>query len=106
MTGQLSRGPARWKYNTGEDAGYLQLDEKTPEALLQLGIEHVVKLRRISGRLWSKDFGSCGVDSAIPLSFMACSNLYGKNVWGQYLVGSFAGAAPSQKVTEGFIKVS
>ena len=33
-TGELSRGLARWKYNTGEDAGYLQLDEKTPEALL------------------------------------------------------------------------
>ena len=34
MTWELSRETARWKYNTGEDAGYLQLDEKTPEALL------------------------------------------------------------------------
>ena len=33
-TGELSWEIARWKYNTGEDAGYLQLDEKTPEALL------------------------------------------------------------------------
>jgi hypothetical protein len=41
------------------------------------------------------DFGSYGVDSAIPLFFMAYSNLSGKNGWGQYLVGSFAGAAPS-----------
>ena len=39
MTGELSRRIARWKYNTGEDAGYLQLDEKTLEALLQLDIE-------------------------------------------------------------------
>ena len=34
MTGELSRGLARGKYNTGEDAGYLWLDEKTPGALL------------------------------------------------------------------------
>ena len=47
MTGELSRGPARWKYNTGEDAGYLQLDEKTPGALLQLDIENVFDLRSI-----------------------------------------------------------
>ena len=47
MTGELSRGLARWKYNTGEDAGYLQLDEKTPGALLQLDIENVFDLRSI-----------------------------------------------------------
>ena len=41
MTEQLSRRPVRWKYNTGEDAGYLQLDEKTPEALLQLDTEYM-----------------------------------------------------------------
>ena len=41
MTEQLSRGLVRWKYNTGEDAGYLQLDEKTPEALLQLDTEYM-----------------------------------------------------------------
>ena len=42
MTKQLSRRPVRWKYNTGEDAGYLQLDEKTLEALLQLGTDRVI----------------------------------------------------------------
>ena len=47
MTGELSRRPARWKYSTGEDAGYLQLDEKTPGALLQLDIENVFDLRSI-----------------------------------------------------------
>ena len=47
MTGELSRGLARWKYSTGEDAGYLQLDEKTPGALLQLDIENVFDLRSI-----------------------------------------------------------
>ena len=95
MTRELSRGSARWKYSTGEDAGYLQIDEKTPEALLQLGIENSVKLRSIGGRGWYEDFGSHGLVSEIPLFFMLCSNLYGKNVWEQYLVGSFAGAAPS-----------
>ena len=50
MSGELSRGAARWKYNTGEDAGYLQVDEKTPEALLQLDIEYVCIMRSIGGR--------------------------------------------------------
>ena len=50
MTGELSRGSARWKYSTGEDAGYLQLDEKTPGALLQLDIEGTGKMRSIDGR--------------------------------------------------------
>ncbi len=50
MTGELSRGLARWKYSTGEDAGYLQLDEKTPEALLQFDIESTFLLRRIVTR--------------------------------------------------------
>ena len=67
MTGELSRGPARWKYNTGEDAGYLQLDEKTPGALLQLDIENMITMRSIGGRLWSADFGRHGVVSEIPL---------------------------------------
>ena len=35
------------KYSTGEDAGYLQLDEKTPGALLQLDIENVFDMRSI-----------------------------------------------------------
>jgi len=34
------------------------------------------------------------------------SNLIGKTGWGQCLAGSFSGAEPSQKVTEGPIKVS
>ena len=50
MTGELSRRPARWKYSTGEDAGYLQIDEKTPEALLQLDIAYTIVLRSIDGR--------------------------------------------------------
>jgi len=95
MTGELSRGTARWKYNTGEDAGYLQLDEKTPGALLQLGIECVFLLRSIGGRLWSLPFGVDGVVSEIPLFKEAHSNLYGKNVQRQYLVGSLSGALSS-----------
>ena len=95
MTGELSRRPARWKYNTGEDAGYLQIDEKTLEALLQLDIEYVVLLRSIDGRVWSHDFGCDGLVSEIPFCEMAYSNLYGKNVKKQYLVGSFTGAVSS-----------
>ena len=106
MTGELSRGPARWKCNSGEDAAYLQLDEKTPEASLQLGIECTFLLRRIGGRLWSGPFGDRGVVSEIPLCMDVHSNLDGKNDEKQYLVGSFSGALSSQKVTEEFIKVS
>ena len=95
MTGELSRGFARWKYNTGEDAGYLQLDEKTPGALLQLGIECMAWMRSIGGRLWSTDFGLCGVVSEIPLFLAVHSNLDGKNGERQYLVGSFSGALSS-----------
>ncbi len=105
MTGELSRGLARWKYNTGEDAGYLQLDEKTLEASLQLGIEYTFLLRSIDGRIWSVDFGLHGFVSEIPLCFDVYSNQYGKNVLRQYLVGSFSGALSSQKVTEEFTKV-
>ena len=95
MSGQLSRRIARWKYSTGEDAGYLQIDEKTLEALLQLGIEHTVLLRRIGGRGYVHPFGDVILVSEIPLFKIVCSNPYGKNVKGQYLAGSFAGAAPS-----------
>ena len=84
----------------------MQLDEKTPEALLQLDIEHVGKLRSIGGRGYVQDFGFVILVSEIPLCFMACSNPRGKNAERQFLVGSFTGAVPSQKVTEGFIKVS
>jgi len=95
MTRELSRGLARWKYTTGEDAGYLQLDEKTPEALLQLGIVNIVLLRSIGGRLWSFPFGEGGVVSEIPLCKIIFTNLNGKNGRGQYLVGSFSGALSS-----------
>ena len=106
MTEQLSRGFARWKYNTGEDAGYLQLDEKTPEALLQLGIACTLLLRSIGGRLWSLVLGSDGVVSEIPLYIDVHSNPNGKNDRRQYLAGSFSGALSSKKVTEESIKVS
>ena len=96
MTGELSRGFARWKYNTGEDAGYLQLDEKTLEALLQLDIEHVVQLRSIDGRLWSDLFGDRGVISEIAILFDILSNLGGKNDERQFLMGSFSGALSSR----------
>ena len=96
MTGELSRRSAWWKYNTGEDAGYLQLDEKTPEALLQLDIEYMFELRRIGGRLWSVALGRHGVVSEIPLYSEVYSNLVGKNHKRQYLVGSFTGAVSSR----------
>ena len=105
MSGELSRKAARWKYNTGEDAGYLQLDEKTLEALLQLGIEYMFKMRSVGGRIWDFSFGKSWSVSEIPLFLNIYSNLWGKNSKKQYLVGSFSGALPSQKVTEGSIKV-
>jgi len=95
MTWALSRRLARWKYSTGEDAGYLQLDEKTLEALLQLDIEYVVALRSIDGRGYVHDFGCVILVSEIPFFVMIYSNLYGKNVQRQYLVGSFTGAVSS-----------
>ena len=84
----------------------MQLDEKTLEALLQLDIEHIVQLRRIDGRGYTYDFGFTVLVSEIPFFFTICSNPRGKNAERQFLVGSFTGAVPSQKVTEGFIKVS
>ncbi len=95
MTGELSRGPARWKYNTGEDAGYLQIDEKTPGALLQLDIESTIYMRSIVGRLWSDPLGGRGVISEIPILCVVLSNLDGKNGERQYLAGSFSGALSS-----------
>ena len=67
MTGELSRGPARWKYSSGEDAAYLQLDEKTPEALLQLDIENTISMRSIVVRIWSVAFGWRGSNSEIAI---------------------------------------
>ena len=104
-TGGLSREIARWKYNTGEDAGYLQLDEKTPEALLQLGIGFRFLMRSIGGRLWSSSLGKNGAASEIPLFKNLKSNLRGKNARRQCLAGSLIGAIPSQRVTEGSTKV-
>ena len=75
MTGELSRRPARWKYNTGEDAGYLQIDEKTLEALLQLDIEYMVILRSIDGRGYTYDFGCAVLVSEIPFFTAIYSNL-------------------------------
>jgi hypothetical protein len=95
MTGQLSRRLARWKYNIGEDADYLQLDEKTPEALLQLDIENMFLMRSVDGRLWSSTFGWDGVDSEIPFFKDIFSNLSGKTLEEHYLVGSFSGALSS-----------
>ena len=106
MSGELSRRIARWKYNIGEDADYLQIDEKTLEALLQLGIEYMIRMRSVDGRIWSVSFGKCGSKSEIPFFKNIYSNLSGKNAWWQYLVGSFSGALSSQKVTEEPIKVS
>jgi len=95
MTGELSRGSARWKYNTGEDAGYLQLDEKTPGALLQLDIEDTFCMRSIVVRLWRAAFGWSGVVSEIAILLDVFSNPVGKNDERQYLVGSFSGALSS-----------
>ena len=95
MSGELSRGDAWWKYNTGEDAGYLQVDEKTPEALLQFGIDLVRLMRSIAVRGWSTDFGLCGLDSEIAVFNWAKSNLHRKTVWRQYLMGSLTGAVSS-----------
>ena len=95
MTGQLSRETARWKYNGGEDALYLQLDEKTPEALLQLDIAYMCSLRSIGGRGWSHDLGCDGLASEIPLFVHVYANLSGKNGRKQYLVGSLSGALSS-----------
>jgi len=95
MSGELSRGTARWKYSTGEDAGYLQIDEKTPEALLQLGIAFIRLLRSIGGRGWSSALGIVDSKYEIPLFKRVSANVYRKIVRRQYLAGSFTGAVPS-----------
>lgn len=102
MTEQLSRRLARWKYSTGEDAGYLQLDEKTPEALLQLDIAYRFWLRSVDGRLWSPDFGWDGVAPETPFCFDLYANPRGKNAKGHYLVGSFSGALSSRTRSDSF----
>ena len=94
-TGELSRGGAWWKCDAGEDAGYLQLDEKTPEALLQLEIEFMIFMRSIVGSLWSSVFGRNGGASEIPILKIVYSNPMGKNHEEQSLVGSFGGALSS-----------
>ena len=92
MTEQLSRRTTRWKYNTGEDAGYLQLDEKTLEALLQLDIGCMFLMRSVDGRIWSLSLGIDGSDIEIPFFKNIQSNPEGKNFGRQYLAGSFSGA--------------
>lgn len=52
------------------------------------------------------DFGSRGLDNETAIFKILESNLQGKNLLGQCLVGSFDGALSSQRVTEEFIKVS
>ena len=52
-------------------------------------------MRSIGGRGYVHGLGCVILNSEIPLSTIVCSNPYGKNVKGQYLAGSFAGAAPS-----------
>ncbi len=73
----------------------MQLDEKTLEALLQLDIEYIATLRSIDGRGYVHDFGYVILVSEIPFFVLIYSNLYGKNVQRQYLVGSFTGAVSS-----------
>ncbi len=73
----------------------MQIDEKTLEALLQLDIEYMLILRSIVGRGYVHDFGCVILVSEIPIFMIIYSNLYGKNVERQYLVGSFTGAVSS-----------
>ena len=47
-------------------------------------------------------FGYRGVVSEIPLFILVVSNPVGKTYQGQCVAGSFSGALPSQKVTEGY----
>ena len=100
----LSQREARWKCDSREDAGYLQRDEKTPRALLYLDIDFKILMRSVVGRLWSFDFGRSGAVNETPIFEILKSNLGGKNIWGQCLVGSFSGAELSKKVTERFIR--
>ena len=46
-------------------------------------------------------FGYRGVVSEIPIFFLVVSNSVGKTYRRQCVAGSFSGALPSQKVTEG-----
>ena len=70
----LSQRRARWKCNSGKDAGYLRQDEKTPEALLQFGIVLGVWIRSVVGRIWSPDFGQGGSANETPTFKMLCTN--------------------------------
>jgi Family of unknown function (DUF6467) len=47
-------------------------------------------------------FGYHGVVSEIPLFILAVSNQHGKTVLRPCVAGSFSGALPSQRVTEGY----
>ena len=73
----------------------MQLDEKTLEALLQVGIGHSKRMRSIGGRGYVQSFGSVILVSEIPLLLLLCSNQSGKTVLRQCLPGSLFGANPS-----------
>ena len=60
---RLSQRGARWKCNTSEDAGYLRLDGKTPEALLFVDIGLSFLMRSVVASLWSGIFGCRGGDN-------------------------------------------
>ena len=62
-------------------------------------------MRSVVVRIRSLPFGADGSDNETAIFQILKSNLDGKNVAGQCLMGSFNGALSSQKVTEEFIKV-
>ncbi len=97
-TRELSQRGARWKYNGGEDASYLRLDEKTPGALLYPDIEFLFWMRSVVGRLWNLVFGLDGVANETPIFQSFDSNLIFNEK--QCLVGSLSGALASEKVAE------
>jgi hypothetical protein len=73
----------------------VQLDEKTLEALLQVGIGHSGCMRRIGGRGYVHDLGCVILVSEIPLLSLLCPNQDEKIVLRQCLPGSLFGANPS-----------
>ena len=62
-------------------------------------------MRSVVGSHRSGDFGFRGGANETPISPMLLSNRCGETASRQCLAGSFSGAEPSQKVTEGSIKV-
>lgn len=72
----------------------MQLDEKTLEALLQVGIGHSECMRSIDGRGQVQGFGSVILNSEIPFLSLLCPNQGEKIVLRQCLPGSLFGANP------------